>query len=105
MKKTMKMIVAAIAIACAGVTYGHHRHHHSYWGRGGSNFWPGFAGGLVGSMIWRPLPPPPPPVVVQPPVVVPAPAPVVVPTPVVVPQPAPVVVPAPAPFTRTVIFR
>lgn len=29
----------------------HHRHHHSVWGRGGSHFWPGFVGGLVGSTI------------------------------------------------------
>lgn len=42
-----------------------HRHnHYSTWGRGGSNFWPGFAGGVIGSAILRPpaliLPPPPP---------------------------------------------
>ena len=44
----------------------HHSHHHnSAWGRGGSNFWPGFVGGLIGSTIFSPsavvAPPPPPP--------------------------------------------
>ena len=44
----------------------HHPHHHSSaWGRGGSNFWPGFVGGFVGSTLVRPsvvvIPPPPPP--------------------------------------------
>ena len=46
----------------------HHPHHHhsSAWGRGGSNFWPGFVGGVViGSTIFSPpvvvTPPPPPP--------------------------------------------
>ncbi len=48
----------------------HHSSHHSHslWGRGGSNFWPGFVGGLVGSTIVRQpyavmLPPPPRPMV------------------------------------------
>lgn len=44
----------------------HHSHHHSSaWGRGGSNFWPGFVGGVIGSTIFSPpvvvTPPPPPP--------------------------------------------
>lgn len=26
-------------------------HHHSFWGRGGNHFWPGFAGAFVGSLI------------------------------------------------------
>lgn len=99
MKRLMKTIIAVAVIACTGMAYGHYHHrpyhhgHYSSWGPGGRYFWPGFTGGLVGSMLWRPLPPPPPPVVVQQPVVVPAPSPVVV-------QPAPVVIPS-----RTVIFR
>lgn len=36
------------------------RHHHSFWGPGGRNFWPGFAGAVVGSAIFGPPPPPPP---------------------------------------------
>ncbi len=28
-----------------------HHHHHSGWGRGGRNFWPGFVGGLVGGVV------------------------------------------------------
>jgi len=27
-------------------------HHYSAWGRGGSHFWPGFAGGLVSGALW-----------------------------------------------------
>jgi len=52
----------------------HHHHHHSFWGRGGSHFWPGFAGGIVGSLFAPavvPPPPPPPPVVLVNPVWVP----------------------------------
>ena len=75
MKTTM--IVALAAVMCTGVTYaeGHHgggfggprpmmggrggfrpapiRHHHhgSVWGRGGSNFWPGFVGGVIGGVL------------------------------------------------------
>lgn len=37
----------------------HHRH--SFWVRGGSSFWPGFTGALVGSMIAPAIVPPPPP--------------------------------------------
>ena len=39
----------------------HHHHHHSVWGRGGSHFWPGFTGGLVGSLLAPAIVPPPPP--------------------------------------------
>ena len=60
----------------------HHRpapiHHHSGWGRGGSHFWPGFVGGVVGGVLTSSI----------------APAPVVVTTPTVVTSPvvtAPVV--------------
>lgn len=28
-----------------------HHHHHSFWGRGGRHFWPGFAGGVVGGVV------------------------------------------------------
>lgn len=42
----------------------HNHHHYSTWRRSGSSFWPGFAGGVIGSAILRPpalvLPPPPP---------------------------------------------
>ncbi len=32
--------------------HGGGRHHNdSFWGRGGRNFWPGFIGGLVGSIL------------------------------------------------------
>lgn len=31
----------------------HHHHHHSAWGRGGSHFWPGFVGGVVGGVVAR----------------------------------------------------
>ena len=78
MKNIIKALVAAALIACTGLAYGHHFHHgphhyhyHSYWGPGGRYFWPGFAGGLVGSMLYRPLPPPPQPIVVAPQAVVP----------------------------------
>ena len=75
MKTTM--VVALAAVMCTGMTYakGHHgggfggprpmmggrggfrpapiRHHHhgSVWGRGGSNFWPGFVGGVIGGVL------------------------------------------------------
>jgi len=26
-------------------------HHHSFWGRGGRHFWPGFVGGVVGGVV------------------------------------------------------
>ena len=29
----------------------HHHHTSSFWGRGGSNFWPGFVGGVIGSSL------------------------------------------------------
>lgn len=35
-------------------------HHHSTWGRGGRNFWPGFTAGVIGSLLVQPPPPPPP---------------------------------------------
>lgn len=38
-----------------------HHHYHSFWGRGGSHFWPGFTGGLVGSLLAPAIVPPPPP--------------------------------------------
>ena len=34
--------------------HGHHAgyyHHGSFWGRGGSHFWPGFVGGVVGAAV------------------------------------------------------
>lgn len=48
-----------------------HRNAPSVWGRGGRNFIPGFAGGLIGSLIAPPIVvTPPPSVVVTPPPVV-----------------------------------
>ena len=38
-------------------------HHHSVWGRGGRNFWPGFTVGIASSLLMPPPPPPPRPVV------------------------------------------
>lgn len=29
----------------------HHHHHYSTWGRGGSHFWPGFVGGVIGGAL------------------------------------------------------
>ena len=29
-----------------------HHHHHSAWGHGGSRFWPGFVGGVVGGLAY-----------------------------------------------------
>ena len=64
--KNSKIVVALIACAVTGAAFarphfgGHHgfhhapivhHHHHGGWGRGGSNFWPGFVGGLVGSAV------------------------------------------------------
>lgn len=70
-KKTIAAIIACAALAVFGRPgprgygpgpgpriHGHHHHHHSFWGPGGSHFWPGFVGGVVGSAL---LPPPPPP--------------------------------------------
>ena len=76
MKKILAVVVAcATLFTIAGPGPGphhgpighppaHHHHHHSAWGRGGSHFWPGFTGALVGSLIAPP--PPPAPVVVVP---------------------------------------
>lgn len=66
MKKIM--ILAVVAVAAVTSTFArphhgghhggyryhggfHHHHHGSWWGRGGRNFWPAFAGGVVGGMI------------------------------------------------------
>jgi hypothetical protein len=59
----------------------HHRHHYSTWGRGGSHFWPGFVGGVVGGVIADAIVAP---AVVASSVVT---APTVVTTPVYAPQP------------------
>ena len=102
MKMKMTMVVAIAAVMCTGMTYArgphgggfggprpvtghhggfrpapiHHHHHGSVWGRGGSNFWPGFVGGVIGGALVD--------AVVSPAPVVVTPAPVVVtPTPVV----------------------
>ena len=100
MKRLMKTIIASIAIACASVSYGQHmhyrhgpyrhHHHHSYWGPGGRYFWPGFAGGLVGSMIYRPIP---------------LPSPVIVPPPAVVPQSIVVTQPIAVPAQPVIVVR
>lgn len=58
------------------------RHHHSVWGRGGSHFWPGFVGGVVGGALATTVVRPSPVVVTTPVVTTP-----VVTTPVVVTQP------------------
>ena len=74
--------IAACIIACIafgrpgpGPGFGpraphHHHHHHSVWGRGGSHFWPGFTGALIGSLaapvVVSPAPPPPPVVISSP---------------------------------------
>ena len=42
-------------------------HHHSFWGRGGRHFWPGFVGGVVGGLVYDAITPAP--VVVTTPVV------------------------------------
>lgn len=52
----------------------YHRHHNNSWlGKGGRNFWPGFTGGLVSSLLTPAIvqPPSPPPVVLLNPVWVP----------------------------------
>lgn len=83
MKKILIAIAALAAVTCVAAPYHHpaghrvpvvhrgppprpapmphHHHHHSVWGRGGSHFWPGFAGGLVGSLLAPAFVPPPPP--------------------------------------------
>lgn len=64
------MIVLIASMAAGAVFAGHHSggpgfhhgpaprfhhappmHHHSSWGRGGRNFWPGFVGGVIGGVI------------------------------------------------------
>ena len=82
MKKILIAIAALAAVTCVAAPHhvpaGHrapvvhrgppprpapipHHHHHSVWGRGGSHFWPGFTGGLVGSLLAPAVVPPPPP--------------------------------------------
>ena len=70
MKKIMVLAVVAIAAVTAfarphggfgphgGFRPGHgpmhhggYHHHGSWWGKGGRNFWPAFAGGVVGGML------------------------------------------------------
>lgn len=87
MKKILIAIAALVAVTCVAAPHHpparhrapvvhrgpsprpalmpHHHHHHSVWGRGGSHFWPGFAGSLVGSLLAPAVvsPPPPRPVV------------------------------------------
>ena len=68
---------------------GFYHHHHSAWGRGGRNFWPGFVGGVVGGLVYDAFAPRPvvvttPTVVTTTPVVA---APTVVTTPAVVSAP------------------
>ena len=46
---------------------GYHHHYYSTWGRGGSHFWPGFVGGVVGGVLTSSIAPSP--VVVTSPVV------------------------------------
>ena len=107
MKTTM--VVALAAVMCTGMTYakGHHgggfggprpmmggrggfrpapiRHHHhgSVWGRGGSNFWPGFVGGVIGGVLADAVVSPAPVVVTTPVVTTPVVTTPVVTTPVV----------------------
>ena len=73
----------------------HHHYHGGYWGRGGSHFWPGFVGGVIGGALTRTIIDTSPTVVVQQPAVVTQPVVVQQPAPVVVQQPAPVVVQQP----------
>lgn len=76
--------------------HGHHHHKKSVWGRGGSNFLPGFVGGVVGGLVADAVVTPREKVVVTTPAVVVTP-------PVVVAQPAPVVVqPVPSYTTQNV---
>lgn len=61
MKKIMVLAIAA-AMSFAAVArphggfrgpmhHGGYHHHGSWWGRGGRNFWPSFAGGVIGSAV------------------------------------------------------
>jgi len=73
-----------------GPGFHHHHHYYSGWGRGGRNFWPGFAGGVVGGLLYDAIVPrttivTTPTVVTTPAVVA---APTVVTTPTVVAAPA-----------------
>ena len=70
MNKKMTVLAAFAVVLCAGTCLarphgGHggfhhappiHHHggyrHHSGWGRGGSHFWPGFVGGVVGGVLY-----------------------------------------------------
>ena len=80
MKKILIAIAALAAVTCVAAPHHvptghrapfvhrgpapmpHHHHHHSVWGRGGSHFWPGITGGIVGSLLAPAnVPPPPPP--------------------------------------------
>lgn len=62
---------------------GGHHHHGGAWGRGGSHFWPGFIGGVVGGMIYDAVTPSPKVVVTTPVVTTPVVTTPVVTTPVV----------------------
>jgi len=114
----MKMVVALGAVMITGLTFAGprgcggggwcrpvhpcrpcHPHWHGdrgWWGRGGRNFWPGFAGGVVGGIIGSAISSPT--VVAAPPTVVTTPT-VVTPTVVA----APTVVTTPAVVTPTVV--
>lgn len=97
MKKILIVMLVATAAAGAyarphgGHGFGHRpppmHHHHSFWGHGGSHFWPGFVGGVVGGALASRTVVTPAPVVVAPSPVVVTPAPVVVTQPTVVTQP------------------
>lgn len=113
MKKMM--IWALVGLASAAVfAHGGHRgpgfrpgppppRHGSMWGRGGSNFWPGFVGGAVAGLVAGAVAQPTAVVVQQPvvPVQVVTPQPVIVQQPVVIQQPV-VVQPQPVYQTQNV---
>ena len=60
--KKMLVAVAVLTVSFGAFAHGHHggfhhgwggpHHHHSYWGRGGCHFWPGFVGGMVGGAVY-----------------------------------------------------